>query len=121
MPDEPGAPRDGGEMTLTDATITSLISLAEAVDARKGSPANSRRVARYAELIAERLNLPEEEVERVHAAALLRDVGEVGVSVAILGKRGPLTDDERAMLRGFADEALAAGPSGDGVRDAPWT
>ena len=27
----------------------------------------------------------------------------------------------RRRLRGFADEALAAGPSGDGVRDAQWT
>ncbi len=71
------AEQDGIE--LTDATITSLVSLAEAVDARKGSPANSRRVARYAERIAQRLNLPEEDVERVRVAALLRDVGEVGV------------------------------------------
>ncbi len=96
---EPGVDGDGDGIVLSDVTITSLVSLAEAVDARKGSPANSRRVARYAEQIAQRLNLPEEDVERVHAAALLRDVGEVGVSVAILGKPGPLTDDERAELQ----------------------
>ncbi len=98
-PHDPVADRDSDGINLTDASITSLVSLAEAVDARKGSPANSRRIARYAELLAERLNLPEEDVERVHAAALLRDVGEVGVSVAILGKPGPLTDDERFELR----------------------
>ena len=96
---EPDAGRDEDAIALTDATITSLVSLVEAVDVRKGSPANSRRVAHYAELLARRLNLPEEDVERVHAAALLRDVGEVGVSVAILGKPGPLTDDERSELR----------------------
>jgi HD-GYP domain-containing protein (c-di-GMP phosphodiesterase class II) len=65
------------------------------VDRRKGSPGNSRRVARYAERLARRLNLPEEETERVRIAALLRDVGEVGVAESILSKPAPLTDEER--------------------------
>jgi diguanylate cyclase (GGDEF)-like protein len=80
-------------------SLTPLISLAEAVDRRKGSPANSRRVARYAEQLARTLNLPEEDVGRVRVAALLRDVGEAGVAESILGKAGPLTDEERDELR----------------------
>ncbi len=72
----------------TSPRLASLVSLAEAVDRRKGSPANSRRVARYAERLARSLNLPEEEVERVRIAALLRDVGEVGVAESILNKAG---------------------------------
>ena len=61
--------------SMTSPGLASLMSLAEAVDRRKGSPANSRRVARYAERLARGLNLPEEHVERVRVAALLRDVG----------------------------------------------
>lgn len=78
----------------TSPRLASLVSLADAVDRRKGSPANSRRVAHYAERMARSLNLPEEEVERVRVAALLRDVGEVGVAESILNKPEPLNEEE---------------------------
>lgn len=93
---EPGREPEKVGIELTSPSLASLISLAEAVDRRKGSPANSRRVALYAERLARALNLPEEDVERVRVAALLRDIGEVGVAESILGKAGPLTDEERA-------------------------
>jgi diguanylate cyclase (GGDEF)-like protein len=90
-----GIEREKIAIERTSPRLASLVSLAEAVDRRKGSPANSRRVARYAEELARRLNLPEEEVERVRIAALLRDVGEVGVAESILNKAGPLDPRER--------------------------
>ena len=95
-----GAPESAQEDAIerTSPRLASLVSLAEAVDRRKGSPANSRRVARYAERLARGLNLPEEEVERVRIAALLRDVGEVGVAESILNKSSPLSDEERREL-----------------------
>jgi HD-GYP domain-containing protein (c-di-GMP phosphodiesterase class II) len=51
-------------------------------------------VAAYAERLARSLSLPDEEVERVRIAALLRDVGEVGVAESILNKPAPLSDEE---------------------------
>src|SRR5919201_1955418 len=78
----------------TSPRIASLVSLAESVDRRKGSPAPSRRVAHYAEQLARLLDLPEEDVERVRVAALLRDIGEVGVAESILNKPAPLDGDE---------------------------
>jgi two-component system cell cycle response regulator len=96
-----GAPAEDAEEAAIERTsprLASLVSLAEAVDRRKGSPANSRRVSRYAERLARGLNLPEEEVERVRIAGLLRDVGEVGVAESILNKRSPLSDEERREL-----------------------
>jgi diguanylate cyclase (GGDEF)-like protein len=93
-----GAPAhdaDEDAIERTSPRLSSLVSLAEAVDRRKGSPGNSRRAARYAERLARHLNLPEEEVERVRIAALLRDVGEVGVAESILNKPTALTDEER--------------------------
>jgi diguanylate cyclase (GGDEF)-like protein len=92
-----GGPADGAEedaLEQTSPRLVSLVSLAEAVDRRKGSPGNSVRVARDAERLARRLNLPDEEVERVRIAALLRDVGEVGVAESILHKPSALTEDE---------------------------
>src|SRR3954468_16382081 len=90
-----GVEREKVAIERTSPRLASLVSLGEAVDRRKGSPANSRRVARYAEALARTLSLPEEEVERVRIAALLRDVGEVGVAESILNKDGPLSDSER--------------------------
>ena len=90
-----GVEREKVAIERTSPRLASLVSLAEAVDRRKGSPANSRRVARYAEALARSMNLPEEEVERVRIAALLRDVGEVGVAESILNKAGPLDARER--------------------------
>ncbi|MGH2963935.1 MAG: diguanylate cyclase [Solirubrobacterales bacterium] len=95
---EPGAEPEKVGIEQASPSLAPLMSLAEAVDRRKGSPANSRRVARYAERLARGLNLPEEHVERVRVAALLRDVGEVGVAESILGKAGPLTEEERTEL-----------------------
>jgi HD-GYP domain-containing protein (c-di-GMP phosphodiesterase class II) len=82
----------------TSPRILSLVSLAEAVDRRKGAPANSQRVADIAEELGRRLRLPDEEVERLRVAALLRDVGEVGVAEAILQKPGALSEEERREL-----------------------
>jgi len=90
-----GVERERVAIERTSPRLASLVSLADAVDRRKGSPANSRRVAGFAEALARRLRLPDEEVERVRIAALLRDVGEVGVAESILNKAGPLDPRER--------------------------
>lgn len=97
-PGSAGEPEQVGLGGVTPS-LAPLMALAEAVDRRKGSPGNSRRVARYAERLARALNVPEENVERVRVAGLLRDVGEVGIAESILGKAGPLTDQERAEVR----------------------
>jgi diguanylate cyclase (GGDEF)-like protein len=96
----PAVAQEGDRVGIerTSPRLASLVSLAEAVDRRKGSPANSRRVAGYAERLARSLNLPEDEVERVRVAALLRDVGEVGVAESILHKPEPLSDEEQREL-----------------------
>jgi diguanylate cyclase (GGDEF)-like protein len=96
--ESPASRREVAGMERASASLASLMSLAEAVDRRKGSPANSHRVARYAERVSRSLGLPEEDVERVRVAALLRDVGEVGVAESILGKAAPLTEEERAEV-----------------------
>jgi HD-GYP domain-containing protein (c-di-GMP phosphodiesterase class II) len=90
-----GVEHEPASLEQTSPRLASLVSLADAVDRRKGSPSNSRRVARYAQALARTLGLPDEEVERVRIAALLRDVGEVGVAESILSKEGPLDPRER--------------------------
>jgi putative nucleotidyltransferase with HDIG domain len=60
---------------------------------------HSRRVARYASMIAERLGLPAAEVDRIRTAAAVHDVGKVRTPIAVLHKPGRLTDDEYETIK----------------------
>jgi putative two-component system response regulator len=57
------------------------------------------RVACYARVIAQVLGMPGPFVERIFLASPLHDIGKLGVSDAILLKRGPLTPEERDIMR----------------------
>lgn len=63
---------------------------------------HSARVALYADMIAESLGLDEAERRWVKRAALLHDVGKLGVSNTILDKPGKLDDDEWALMKDHA-------------------
>lgn len=62
-----------------------------------------QRVSVYSVRIARRLGLSEEETEKVRLAALLHDIGKIGVPDRILFKREPLEDDEIALMRSHAE------------------
>jgi HD-GYP domain-containing protein (c-di-GMP phosphodiesterase class II) len=63
-------------------------------------------VARYTVGIAEELGLDPVDVRRVRRAALLHDLGKLGVSSAILDKPGRLTDAELDEVRRHPDHTL---------------
>jgi HD-GYP domain-containing protein (c-di-GMP phosphodiesterase class II) len=44
------------------------------------------------------MDMPEERLYQVEVAALLHDVGKIGVPDSILKKSGPLTPEERALI-----------------------
>jgi diguanylate cyclase (GGDEF)-like protein/putative nucleotidyltransferase with HDIG domain len=91
------APREGDE---SHVELAALLDMAEALDVREaGNATHSRRVGRYAELIARELGLRPEAVERVRIAGILHDVGRVGVPDELLRKSGPLTDEEWEWVR----------------------
>lgn len=109
-------------MGLRDAhrgTVQSLVTALEAKDPY--TRGHSERVAEYAERIARQLKLPEQKIEVLRYAALLHDVGKIGVSRKVLGKPGRLTPEEFATIREhpeigaqivgeveFLDEAVSA-------------
>src|SRR3954469_10161135 len=57
------------------------------------------RVGRYAGIVALGMGLPAAEVEMIELAALLHDVGKIGIPDAILLKPDRLTPDEYAAMR----------------------
>lgn len=64
---------------------------------------HSLRVSRLARLIAEDLNLPSKQVEKVETAALLHDIGKIdSVYAEIIQKRTALTDEEHRVIKTHA-------------------
>jgi HD-GYP domain-containing protein (c-di-GMP phosphodiesterase class II) len=59
---------------------------------------HSTRLAEWAIRVARKLNIAETDLYQVEVAALLHDVGKIGVPDAILKKQGPLTAEERALI-----------------------
>jgi HD-GYP domain-containing protein (c-di-GMP phosphodiesterase class II) len=59
---------------------------------------HSTRLAEWAIRVARKLNIDEGEMYQVEVAALLHDIGKVGVPDAILKKQGPLTADVRVLI-----------------------
>jgi diguanylate cyclase (GGDEF)-like protein len=79
--------------------LASLAAMAESVDRRRGTPGHARTVERYAEDLARRMGLPETTVEQVSLAALLHDIGTVGLDEGVLSKTGTLTEGEWEEIR----------------------
>ena len=59
---------------------------------------HSTRLAEWALRVARKMDIPEKHHYQVEVAALLHDVGKIGVPDAILKKSGPLTDEERTLI-----------------------
>lgn len=60
---------------------------------------HSDRVAKYSERIARKLGIDEKRIEILKEAALLHDIGKVGIQDALLHKNTALSDEERGELR----------------------
>lgn len=67
---------------------------------------HSERVARISKIIAQKMGLPNEEMERLYFAALIHDVGKVSVPNSILNKPSRLTAEEYEVIK--QHPALAA-------------
>ena len=59
---------------------------------------HSTRLAEWALRVSRKMNIPEERSYQVEVAALLHDIGKIGVPDAILKKNGPLTAEERSLI-----------------------
>ena len=104
---EHGAPLsalEDADSLRREALLYTVHGLAAAVDAKDGSTHHhSQRVAAFSVLIARHLGLDEERVAGVHTAAILHDVGKIGVPDAVLLKPGRLTPDEYLTVQRHAE------------------
>jgi len=86
--------RDEQELmqNLFDQTASALASAIDAKD--KYTHGHSGRVAAYSESIARTYGMSEEDCRKVYYAALLHDVGKIGIADSIITKDGKLTKEE---------------------------
>ena len=73
-------------------TVRALAAALEAKD--EYTRGHSDRVARYAMAIAREMRLSENDMERIEYAAVLHDIGKIGVGDDLLVKIGDLTEEE---------------------------
>ncbi len=85
---------------LKDLNEGTLYALARTVDAKSPWTAgHSVRVAKIASDIAKELGLSQVILDDLHRAALLHDIGKIGISLEILDKPGKLTDAEYDIIK----------------------
>lgn len=82
---------------------SSLATLSAVVDARHPFTAgHSLRVREYSLMIAEEMDLPQEEKEVLKVAAQLHDIGKIGIRDGVLLKNGIFGAQERAEMETHA-------------------
>jgi len=99
---------------LFEQTIKAFVN---AIDARVDyAEGHSVRVADYAYMLAQMNSKSEEECKEIYQAALLHDVGKIGISDGILMKEGDLTPEEKETMR---QEPLIGERILSGITDFP--
>ncbi|SDF83033.1 HD-GYP domain-containing protein [Terriglobus roseus] len=66
---------------------------------------HSQNVAMLTEAIARQMHLPEDQITSLRRAALLHDIGMLGISNAIMDKEGPLTQQQWSSVREHAQHS----------------
>ncbi len=88
--------------------LDSIRALAAAIDAKNPyTRGHSERVSHYAVAIGRHLGLDSGELQRLEIAAILHDVGKIGIEDRILLKPSALSEQEFAQMRGHVLKGAA--------------
>jgi len=87
-------------MDMRKTYLETIQALANALEAKDPyTRGHSERVAEFAVAIAEELNLNQDLIQNLNYAALLHDIGKIGIPEIILNKPGKLSDEEFAKIK----------------------
>jgi len=93
---------------VRESVVQLGLALIDQVERRDQTPpGHGERTARYAAVLAERLSMGDGDRRELELAARLHDLGKVAVRPAVLEKKGPLTEEERATLRQHPDRGAS--------------
>jgi len=68
---------------------------------------HSNNVAYYATELASNLDMDEDSIEIIREAALLHDIGKIGIEENILNKAGMLTPEERIIMQSHVEKSVS--------------
>lgn len=82
---------------VQNASVHALLAALDAYDEYTGE--HSQAVVEFSSSVAREMGLSERELSEVEQAALLHDIGKIGVPDATVGKAGPLDEDEWEQIK----------------------
>ncbi|MBP5308046.1 MAG: HD-GYP domain-containing protein [Clostridia bacterium] len=85
------------EAAMFEQTTAALVNAIDAKD--KYTRGHSTRVAFYSKKIAKEAGLPDNVCDQVYFAALLHDIGKIGISNDIINKVGKLSEEEFGQIK----------------------
>ena len=89
---------------IEQMSLQTIHTLANAIDAKDPyTKGHSARVSQYAVMMAEALGWESEKVENLRYAALLHDIGKIGVPDSILNNPKKLSDAEYNIIKSHAN------------------
>lgn len=89
---------------MRNVYLETVKALAAAIEAKdKYTLGHSRRVEKYSCMIAEEMKLPDSRIETLRYAALLHDIGKIGIHEDILNKPGKLSENEYEIIKQHPD------------------
>ncbi|MEA3442631.1 MAG: diguanylate cyclase [Chloroflexota bacterium] len=81
-------------------SLSAVYALVSAVDAKDAyTYDHSRKVSTYAVALAEAIGLAPDEVSRISTAALLHDIGKIGISDGILNRKERLSKEDWEVIK----------------------
>lgn len=85
---------------LKKMNLQTAYALAETIEAKdRYTQGHCERVRWLSSRIGKVMSLADEEIEQLEYAALLHDIGKIGIPDSILNKEGPLNERERQIIR----------------------
>lgn len=85
---------------LKDMFYETIFALADTIEKRDPyTGGHTKRVMEYSYAIGKKLNLPEEELEKLKLAAILHDIGKIGIRDEILLKTSSLSNEEYEIIK----------------------
>ncbi|MGE5233029.1 MAG: HD-GYP domain-containing protein [Acidobacteriota bacterium] len=86
---------------------TTVASLAAAIEAKDPlTEGHVQRVAQLAQRVGRKLGIAGQELDHLRWAAILHDIGKIGVPEAVLNKPGPLDEAEKLLMQRHVEIGL---------------
>ena len=91
---------EGSAQELKDRYDSIVAVLCAALDLRDNvTQGHARRVSEIASVVAWQMGLRKDQLRQIEKAAILHDIGKIGVADAVLSKPGPLNESEWEEMR----------------------